>query len=400
MNKEDTQEENPRDSLPVIFTFGSPNMVPFLEKLDDDYRLAVLQTLVGNVLKDMGHEIATIEDIVSSEMISKARNDSLWLTHNIMDDVISKDNYGVDWLADFTFVMMSQTIVRIMAIEEVINEYNIRGVLLHEDVSVDGRLLADAGHRHQVPVLHMPHANHFIAPGTSDIHCSSRSDYLGVRGEYMKRWYEKCGVPSDRIEIIGAPELDRFYDTDKMPGKEHARKAFGFEDDKFTICYTTSWAQNTGAWGNGQEDLFTSYKYVLQAVKDMDAQLAVKLHPHEGQKNAERYLTEANDAGVEAMLTSRYNEFMPMLADIMVVQGSSNIAVESYILGTPVVEMYQAGTRFPPEYNIPGSWGPDLVDKIDEARTAGLMSGFLEDMNVGPGSTERALIWAKDKYGN
>ena len=75
------------------------------------------------------------------------------------------------------------------------------------------------------------------------------------------------------------------------------------------------------------------------------------------------------------------------------------MAIEAHIFGKPVVEMLQPGTKYPEQYEIPGSWGPDLVDKIETVINQGPNEDFVADMNVGPGSTERTANWVRGKLG-
>ncbi|KKL61865.1 hypothetical protein LCGC14_2191000, partial [marine sediment metagenome] len=153
------------------------------------------------------------------------------------------------------------------------------------------------------------------------------------------------------------------------------------------------------AWGRGQEDLFDGTKWFLDAAREAGAQVLLKLHPHEGEQNAVRYKEMAESSGLYAVLTSHYLPYVLAACDVVVTQGSSNMAIEAGIMGKATVEMLQPGTKYPEQYEIPSSWGPDLPEVIELAIAQGPVESFIADMNMGPGSTERAADWVRGHIG-
>jgi hypothetical protein len=392
--------------LPILYTLGHQKFLPTLEAAGEDFRYVIYYNAIANLARDMGLEVASVQDAIDMEVTDKAQTTSLWLEQKILDDL----SYGnlvslapdlpklhspdiQQWLPGLTFELLQHILSHAMGIERIIDEHGIEGVLLHEDVTIDGRLLAALGENYGVPVLHMPHANHFLQPDSADIHTESRSDKLGVFGKYMKDWYIAAGVQAKNITIVGNPAWDAFYEEKENIKQPHARRCFGFEEDKPVWLYATSWAQSTGAWGRGQEDLFDSFRWVVDTVKNADVQFFVKLHPNEGEVNVQRYTAILKEAGISGVISAHYNGHALMASDVVITQGSSNLAVEAGIMGKPVVEMWQVGTKYPAVYNIPGTWGPDLRYIINEAIAEGPNKKFIEDMNTGPGSSERARDW-------
>ena len=132
--------------------------------------------------------------------------------------------------------------------------------------------------------------------------------------------------------------------------------------DKPVYNYAASWAQDTNAWGRGEDDLQDSLRWVLDAARAADAQLILKLHPHQPQTMAEVYANIAREAGVKTVVTSHYTSHTLKAADVVITQGSSNLAIEAGIMGAPVVEMFQPGTRYPAKYNLPGRVGSAFTE--------------------------------------
>jgi len=397
--------------LPILYALGATPFLAVAEALKDDYRFVVTNTGIGNSLRDLGAQIAMLEDAFDIEVLYEAQGLALWLQHRIGDSLLTGSlaslNMDYDefhtpqiaqWFPNATYESLIYAIGRIIALQRIVGEHGIDGVLTHEDVSMDGRILAQLGVQNDVPIVHIPHANYFISPTEGDIHASTDATALGVYGEYMKDWFIRAGVDPAIITVIGAAHWDKMYVESRRITKEHARNCLGVASGKPVYTYASSWAQDTNAWGRGEEDLLDSMRWVLDVAKTDDAELIVKLHPHQPKQSAERYAKVIQEAGINAKITSHYNSHTLKAADVVITQGSSNLAVEAGIMGVPVVEMFQPGTRYPEQYDIPGTWGDTLAEQIDRAMDEGVNKEFLRDMNMGPGSTERAKAYVKEQF--
>jgi len=80
----------------------------------------------------------------------------------------------------------------------------------------------------------------------------------------------------------------------------------------------------------------------------------------------------------------------------LVTQGSSNLAVEAAILGTPTVELYVCSSKYP-EYGPRGTWGEGLSDLILEAIARGPLKDFERAMNYDADgrAVERTVEWVR-----
>ena len=397
--------------LPTLYTLGATPFVPIADALKEDYRFVVVNTAIGNIIRDLGGQVALIEDAFDLDVLYEAQGLALWLQHKIGDSLLSGSlaslNMGypamrspdiAQWFPNATYESLIYAIGRIIALERIVAEHGIDGVLTHEDVSMDGRVLAQLGANHGVHVVHLPHANYFISPTDGDIHASTRAGALGVYGEYMKDWFIQAGVDPDIITVVGAAHWDKMYAESEKISKEHARRCLGLDPDKQVYTYASSWAQDTNAWGRGEEDLLDSMRWVLETARNNDVELVLKLHPHQPKASAEKYAELSATAGIAIKITSHYNAHTLKAADVVITQGSSNLAVEAGIMGVPVVEMFQPGTRYPAKYDIPGTWGDDLDIQIERTMVEGVNKEFLQDMSMGPGSTERVKTYVKEQF--
>jgi hypothetical protein len=396
---------------PVILIYGGPSHRALFKPLDEHFQLAFLSSGAFRESYDVGIKALALEAFVDDERTGYATNEALWQTSDVMN-ILGAGKLSLDgtsghphlklpdlakWFPDFVNNQMAATLVRIFSLAQVHSEYGIVAIVTHEDVSPEGRILTQFGRSEDIPVVHIPHANHFIDP-RNDIHGKVSSDYLLVAGEWMADFYVRAGADPTNIEMVGAPQWDWLYQDGKMPTREQGRRALGLDEDDLVLSYATTWDQNTNVWGNGDEDLKAALGHMLTTARAMDAKLILKIHPGERPEADDFYQQAMWSYGVEGCITRKNNEHVIRASDCMIVQGSSNVGVASVILGTPIVELWQCGTRYPEKYGIPGTWGEDLSDMIEAAiNDVGDYRPFARAMNYDDdgGAVERITEWMK-----
>jgi len=378
------------DTKPLLFTVGAHQQQPLWKPLSDYYTLAFLNTQAAALANEMGLEAIAVEHHVDADMLNHAQNQAIWVTSIVTEQLkegalvldanipeLSHPGLG-HWMPTFLHELIVGAIIRAYSAAKLLEKRPSAGVLVHEDVTVEGKGLALFGMSEGLPTLHIPHANHFLSCD-GDIHSKVTAEFIGARGTYMRDWYLSKGVPEDKITLVGAPQWDWLYETEEMPTREHARRAFGFDKDELVLCYGTTWFQNTAVWGRGQEDLDEAWLYMLKAAQELKAKLFVKMHPGEVGGREKFYLESMKKHGVSGVIDRKHNEYAMIVSDCLVTQGSSNLAIEAAILGKPSVELWQCGTRYPGW--IDGTWGEDLVAKIKAAMEAGPNDDFARVMN-------------------
>ena len=393
---------------PILFTVGSQLQLPLWKPLSEIYRLAFLSTLAFQTAEQMGIKDAiALESFSTTDRTETAKSRGFWLA-SIIGDAIADKKLILDpdipeltypgighWLPAFALDQIVGTMMRVLTAAAVLAGNRGAGVLVHEDVMPEGRGMVMFGKSEGLPTLHLPHANHFVA-GYDDIHSKVTSEYIGARGTYMRDWYKERGISDDKITLVGAPHWDILYKEETRPSREHARRALGLDQDGLVLCYGTTWAQSTAVWGEGQDDLFHNYLLMLKAAQEMKAKLLVKVHPGSAPSYDANYQEMMIKHGVPGLITRRHNEYCLAASDCLISQGSSNLAVESTIAGTPVVELFQCSTRFPDW--IKGTWGDELVDLIKEAIEVGPNIEFARAMNYDNdgNAIERCLDWIRE----
>jgi hypothetical protein len=387
---------------PILLTIGGHTLRRLWEPLSETYDLAFLQTHAAQMAETMGLKAIVLERLLASEMVGESKAHAMTATAEIVSaaktgtasldaNVPTLTGEGLlTWLPPMFYDHMVTALARLHALEALARTRNIAGVLVHEDVTPEGRLLTQFGKAIGVPTLHIPHANHYIKPSAYDIHCQIDSGYMGVAGEYMRDWYVECGADPERITILGTPQYDYLYDTDTIPNKESARRAFHVPEGKRVIGYGTSWHQMTAVWGDGPKELERCWNAVLSACKTTDSHLIVHVHYAEQPDRQQWYSDRMKEAEVKGCVHRGDGLFWSLQAsDVVVVPSASNYGLEAAILGKPVAELWTPGARFPKD-GPEGTWGEDLVEVIERAKP---LPEWAKRMNAYSDGTDRAVEW-------
>ena len=410
MTKEGTEEP---EKLPLLLTVGGKSQQNLWKPLSEHFSLIFVDGNAANYAASMGLRVGVVGNAMTDVLIEHAKARALWLCDSVLDQLVDKglaldadvehlrSPHLTNWMLPMAFDEATQALIRVLAADAFMQEEGLyKALLLHEDVTAESRAFVQFARMNQIPVLHIPHANHFISPGTDDIHCQIQSDFIGAYGIYMAEWYEACGMPADKIALLGGAQWDNLYDPERVPTKEHSRLALGFAQDDFIVGYATTWYQDTNVWG-GPDDLEWALHRFLAACVKLGAKPVIKLHPGEPAEHAGHYAELMRAYRLKGAATHWHGEYVTMAADVAVIQGASNFGVHAQILGCPIVEMFIPSARFPERYGIPGTWGDELEDCILAARGAAQGKDFVREMNFNDDgkATERATQWVIDHAG-
>lgn len=397
------EEHDERDDLPILLTVGGPSQQTLWEPIGDKFRILFGDHKACLLAQNDGVYSSSVDQATDNQMVEYTKSKSFWLADAALDHLAEKNGFIEDhphlrppllddWAPGFLFNRAAEVVLRTLAIERMQEEEGeIVGIFLHEDVTSHGRFYAEWGHSMGLPVLHIPHANHFVAPGTGDVHCQISSDKIAVYGPYMRDWYLGCGATEDMLTIVGAPQFDKFYDKERLPSKDTARLALDIEPDEFVIAYATTWGQGTSLF---EYDLNWSTHRVLQAAERMNARLIFKVHPGAESEAEDEFVHDLLAYNLRGNVTRHHNEHILLAADVLICQGPSNLGISANIVGTPIAELMVSSARFPEKYGIPATWGDGLEDCIEETIKLGKNEDFIAEMDAGEGqATEKAVEW-------
>jgi hypothetical protein len=201
-------------------------------------------------------------------------------------------------------------------------------VMLHNDVEPLARLPALWARERGIPCLHVPHAIYQDVgrgqPG-SDIHDLITASHLAAAGPFQAEWYAMRGFPPENIFITGLPQLDEWARFKPDRAKARARLHL---DKRPVVVYASTWPQATNAQGV-HDEWALCYLAFLEAVKGLDVQVVVKLHPRGGNENFSWHAQKANEWGVKGIMTAIHNQLIMSAADVVLAYAGSNLLLEA-----------------------------------------------------------------------
>src|SRR3990172_5494887 len=162
-------------SKPVLLMTGATLHQSLFQPLSEHFQLAFLNSHAHNFCNDMGIEgTLPLQQWATSERIGLAQNSAVWLSYRLLDNLASGE-MALDageghlhspmldpWLPGWASERLENAAVRIMTLAAFMEDKKPVGIVVHEDVTEEGRGLALFAKERGIPCIHIPHANHFL----------------------------------------------------------------------------------------------------------------------------------------------------------------------------------------------------------------------------------------------
>jgi len=342
------EPNNNQDRKRVLMLHGHPVSQGYWRGLSEHYDLCFTSpqateyamsigvpcfALNGFMNGDVQEHALSMSAQIASKAVQSASVISGRLLLQFNGSAPSEFHSAKDWWPGYVLQHAQAIALQSALLTQLSNIREIAGCVVHEDVAPDTRSLVLWCKARGIPTIHVPHAAcHLRADGGSDIHRESRSDWILASGEYERDFYVAGGHPADRIDIVGAPQMDGLYADEVLPTQAEARRVMDIDNER-VICYAGTWSQTTAVRGTGNVEMNEGLRAVIELTHEWQAVLIIKSHPNGGDDKAfEQALRDTNTPG---LITKHYLSYAVRAADVLVAQGPSNICIEAAILGTP-----------------------------------------------------------------
>ena len=353
--------EKAEKEKPIILLSGGRTTQPLAKLLAERFRIAVFDQNAASSFTVQIEEVLCPEKGAKPQLDATATNDAAILTARIVNALPAlPQKFAVDgvaspalsenlsgWLPGLSLTLLSTLARDVRVLETFCNGLDVRCVVTHEDVTPRFRAMVLYAKTRGIPTVHVPHANHFCHT-RPDIHDECVSDWILAASPWMRDWYAERGYPRDRIKVTGCPNWDRWQETNAKVSKEHARTVLHLPQDKPVVLYCTSWPQTT----NLIDDHALKERAdaaMLAAAKAQGWQLVWSLHPGDPPEWQQAYAQLAKEAGVPAVIVRGHLSHTARAADVLVMLGPSNVAIEAGIAGCPTVTIPLRGYGYPDE---------------------------------------------------
>lgn len=259
--------------------------------------------------------------------------------------------------------------------------YDLRLVLLNEDVTAAGRLIAAWAKAHVVPSLMLQHGVQLSTAYT--VHNGLFADVAAIFGGRGAEAYLDAGIAPERLQITGNPAWDRYPEwlARREPLRSQLCEQHGRDVNRPIVLFGTTWAANLTALGDEHVYGDTLRAFIralaLLRAEGVDAQFVIKDRPVNAHFGTDRYQQIAREEGVDPSLivyTTTDTEAWVVACDL-VVAVDSNLSVEAMLAGTPAINlMNETGMLLGPSFD-----GDAGIVEVEAQELPGAIKSLLAD---------------------
>lgn len=327
----------------IIITGVGPTRTLFAE-LDKIYDVAVYDQGHAQQLAHAhgGRDVKCPMNGAQQALFEKARNDAAIMTADVVKVAKQGLSFSLNgnkpqslkvesWLSGLMMAHLVDLYVNMRVLDAYVENTEISGIVVHEDVTPKFRALALWGKARSIPVIHIPH-NNCYATVRPDIHDQSVADWILASGPYMRDWYAARGFSKERIKITGYPGWDDWADVPL--DRARARATLHIEPEETVVTLCTGWPQRT----NFVDDHSMTEAMVhltMDAARDEGWRIIWKLHPGDVQGQEQHGANFAARYGLDAIVTRDHLPYAIKAADVVVSTGPSNVLVEAGLGNVP-----------------------------------------------------------------
>lgn len=409
------------DSKPLLLISGGPTTRPLWGLLSETYDLVMLYPAAANEAIGLGLPAAALASVTDGALQDAIQNQAALLSARVVAGLpqIAERTarlYGPErpaplnghlgeWFAGYAHQLILGEVAILAQLARLGGAgRRIAGCVTHEDVAPDTRALVAWCNGKGVPTIHVPHAPCHLLPGVADIHRETRTQYIAASGPLAAKFYTDSGFPAANIRLTGAPHWDELYHG-ALPTRREARAVLAVPDGP-CLLYQTTWGQTTSLRSDFEREFEAGFAAVLQAAKEHDAFLMVKIHWNDGRpEQEERYAKQMEAAGVAGLVTRSHYTYVLRAADLLIAQGPSNMCLDAAILGTPSVYIQTEGFDYAsalPRRAPADGIRREITWALEHPEPAAMWDEFASQYNtphpVG-GAAENVAAWVKELCG-
>ncbi len=344
---------------PTLIVSGGPVMQSLLAPLSQHYALVIIYQQAADVCAKLGlPDVAPLGAFLDGPTTDRIKTTAARMGGRVAESMPaiaarfseayggqaphSLNGYLSEWWPGYAHDRLLSTVGVAANTERVLQSRNVAGLLVHEDVTSEMRAAVAMARKYGAKTLHLPHNPCHLLPGVPDIHREVRAEYVLASGDYMAEFYHAAGIEPEKIAIVGAPQWDGFYEG-HMPGRAESKRILALSDSKRVIAYGATWAQTTSLRSEFGLELRRGYDAFLNLCKEWEADAIVMAHPNFSAEEMQAYAKAMEAAGLRGRVTKDHMLYCLTAADLLVMQGPSNLCIEAAVLGTPSVYIQTEG---------------------------------------------------------
>ena len=248
-------------------------------------------------------------------------------------------------LAEVAAVHLPILLALLAGLQQAAVQYELRLVVVNEDLTAVPRTLVDWARRRGIPSLHLSHSLLLCEPYT--VHAQVHADVTAVFGERGVDSYKDVGISPSRLRVTGSPAWDDYAQL--VPHRAQIRDELFAQHclspEVPVVMFGTVWSasltalDDEGQYGNTLRDFLTACKKLLDGGVALQAVIKDRPGvPESGPRRVQQLIAEL--ALPASSVRHVLGEAMPwVLSADVVVSVQSNLSVEAMLAGVPAINL-------------------------------------------------------------
>ena len=228
---------------------------------------------------------------------------------------------------------ISEAIKEIELAEQIFKNYSIKHILIWSETGLNEQIMIKLGKKYDIPVILLQHGLYVdtIEAKTSNIlHgvLPILSDKFLVWGETLQNYAVKCGIPAEKINVLGNPSFDELFKNKDT----HLHNEYIL----LTTQSPTSYAVN-----DLTVELIEKYektiKKICEIVTKLNKKLVIKLHPDPSESDITNLVKNINPS-IKVIKNGNIHSLLKKCELLIAIDISTSI-IEAQILGKPTISI-------------------------------------------------------------
>jgi hypothetical protein len=355
-------------------------------------------------LRDKGLPYDLIQDWMTADLVEEMNRLNTPVQHEITRRMFEDDHNILDTVSSiWTRDAFRDTIECYVLFRQYLQDVRPDVIFILHEANFWTKILAYWGRQLDIPVISFQEGM-YRPPGDSqymrNLFGNVLADYstkVCLWGDYSKAIFRDCGVPEDKLTVVGAPHLDEFLPIDhdeRQRIRAKVRHELGIGDDRKVILLLLSLSRY---WVG---DLVNDVRLVGEYVrKQPNMALIVKWHPLEHGELVKQVqgLLEPSEPGLPMLDTLKElpiihqheHDLMELIqaSDLTLIQNSTS-GLECLVFGVPLVELNLDSKPIEHSYYSDG-----VAERIHHPRDLPQLAKFADGyrQRVIPGMVDRYL---------
>jgi hypothetical protein len=288
----------------------------------------------------LNHKKLKVKQQEKSEI--KKKLDILWSKESFFESFFKINDHSFwqiikPYFKTLTEKRVMEAIEEIKIVKTILDKYSIESIVLLSDTGFNEQIVIQLAQKINIPIMLLQHG---LAIDYEDEERIEHNEFAGgfsklatkyiAAGEMVKRYAIKCGMPSNKIEILGSPIFDEHINEKS----KNNNSANGY------VLLVTSSPQNNIVYDlmiGKQERYEYLIKTICKIINKFNKNLIVKLHPWQGETDITNIVKEINPK-ITVLKHANTIQLIKNCSVFIVVDISTTI-LEAQILEKPVISV-------------------------------------------------------------